>query len=588
MKEVLIGRLEVRSMLKIFRTIYNLSGDSKKKIHISFFLQFIDTFLSFVPIGALLMFFRAYLTNSLTPNYPWITFGIILSSVIIRSLSRYYMDKSQMTTIYEIFYGERLKTANHLKKVNMGFFTENNIGKVTTNLVNGITFIEEQCMGSLIYIFTAVVNLIFLTITLTIVRWELGLIFVLTILIVYLIMIPYRKALVKYSEKHNYSDVELTGAVIEYIKNISVIKSFKLLGKHKRTSDAYVVKRKIDLDGEKLHLPYLTAASVVMGISMGIMIFSVVYGSENIPIYMSLVLCIFPLYVFRSLEGIVLKLAGISIANDSLQNVQNLYDEKELEIRGDEKPVDSSIEFKDVEFAYEKRNVIDKISFKLEKNTMTALVGLSGSGKTTLVNLIPRFYEFQKGSILIGGVDVRDMSQETLYKNISMVFQNVYLFKDTIYNNIVFGNEKATKDDVIEACKKAKCYDFITLLPNGFDTMVGEAGLNLSGGERQRVSIARAILKDAPIILLDEATASVDPDNELEIQEAINALVENKTLLVIAHKFSCVRNADKILVLSDGKLVEEGTHEELLLKDDIYASLWRKRLNSKSWKIENS
>ncbi len=215
-------------------------------------------------------------------------------------------------------------------------------------------------------------------------------------------------------------------------------------------------------------------------------------------------------------------------------------------------------------------------------------MGLSGSGKSTLVNLIPRFYEIQKGSICIGGVDIREMSEETLHSCISMVFQNVYLFNDTVYNNIAFGKAEARKEEVIEATKKAKCYDFIMALPDGFDTVIGEAGLNLSGGERQRISIARAILKDAPIILLDEATASIDADNERDIQLAINALVKDKTILVIAHKLSCVKNAAKILVIDDGKLVEEGTHETLVKKEGLYRTLCEKRVNSKAWVIENA
>ena len=572
-------------MLNIFKTLYKMSGDDKKKINISIVLQIFDTFLTFVPLGVLLMFFEEYLSKTLTPIFPLKAFGIILASVIIRSISRYNMDKNQMSTIYRIFYSERIKAADHLKKLNMGFFTEDNIGKVTTSLINGISFIEEQCMNSLIFVFTSVINLIVISITLGVLKWELSSIFIITIILIYIILIPYRKALEKFAKEHNDSDVKLTGAVIEYVKNISVIKAFKLLGKHERTSEAYIDRKKTDLYGEKINLPYLTLSIIIIGIAMGLMIYNVIISYETLAPYMAIMFCVFSLYVFRSLEGIILKLAIMSISSDSLKKLQTLYNEKPLIITGDKVPSGSDIAFENVKFAYEEKNVIDGISFKLKENTMNALVGVSGSGKSTLVNLIPRFFEIQEGTISIGGVDIREMSQETLYKNISMVFQNVYLFKDTIYNNIVFGNEKASKEDVINACKKAKCYDFIMALPDGFETMVGEAGLSLSGGERQRVSIARAILKDAPIILLDEATASVDPDNELDIQEAINALVENKTLLIIAHKLSCVKNADKILVLDNGKLIEEGTHEELSKNNGLYASLWQKRVNSKSWKI---
>ena len=575
-------------MFKMFNKLYQMAGKDKKKINIAFVLQFFDTFLNFVPLGAALMFFENYINGTLTNNSWLITFAILAGGVILRIFVRYYMDKNQFSTIYQIFYNERIKVADHLKKVNMGFFTDDNIGNVTTTLVNGMSFIEEQCMNSLITVFTAVINMVVIAAMLFVMDYMLGVIFVGTVIVVWLILIPYQNKSLAYSKRHNIANETLTSAIIEYVKNISVIKAFHLIGKHKRSNQAFVVRKETDLEGEKLNIPYIVGAMCIMSIAVAVMIYYSVYTVDFSHLYNTLILTIFALYAFRSLETIVLKLGVINIANDSLDSIEKLYNEKELAVKGDKKPNGYDIEFKDVEFAYEETNVIDGVSFKLKENTLNALVGLSGSGKSTMVNLIPRFFDIQKGSILIGGVDISEMSQETLYGCISMVFQNVYLFKDTLYNNIAFGNDHATKEDVIEACKKAKCYDFIMALPDGFDTMVGEAGLSLSGGERQRVSIARAILKDAPIILLDEATASVDPDNELVIQEAINALVENKTILVIAHKLSCVKNASKILVLDKGQVIQEGTHQELSTVDGLYASLWEKRTNSQSWKIENS
>ena len=574
-------------MLSLFKKIYNMAGDDKKKINISIVLQFFETFLSFVPLGAAFLFFERYSNNTLTDLFWLQVLAMLVVGVVLRVLVRYYMDKNQFSTIYEIFYTERIKAADHLKKINMGFFTDDNVGAVTTTLINGMSFIEEQCMNSLITVFTSIINLIFIAIALFMLDPIIGLIFVITIAAVWVLLIPYQKKSMECSKEHNMANTTLTGAIIEYVKNISVIKAFHLLGKHERLNDAFITRRRVDLAGEKLNIPYICGAMILMSISIALMIFHCIGQTSSATVYTIVLIAILTLYVFRGLEVIVLKLGIINIANDSLMNIEQLYAEETIKINDDKKPNGFDIEFKDVEFAYEEKNVIDGISFKLKENTMNALVGLSGSGKTTLVNLIPRFFDIQKGQITIGGVDIKDMSQETLYGSISMVFQNVYLFKDTIYNNIAFGNDDATKENVIEACKKAKCYDFIMALPDGFDTMVGEAGLSLSGGERQRVSIARAILKDAPIILLDEATASVDPDNELDIQEAINALVENKTLLVIAHKLSCVKNAEKILVIEDGKLVQEGTHDELSSREGVYSALWQKRTHSKSWKIEN-
>ena len=577
-------------MFKMFKKLYNMAGEDKKKIRISFVLQFVDTMLSFVPLGALLMFFQHVIDKAPTDGLWLTTLGLLLGSVIVRIFSRYYMDKNQFSSIYKMFYSERIRVADHLKKVNMGFFTDDNVGNVTTTLVNGMSFIEEQCMNSLIEVFTSVINMTVLTLMLFALSPIQGIIFLLTVVAVTLLLIPYQKKSIEASKDHNMANETLTSAIIEYVKNISVIKSFHLIGKHERSNNAFVTRRRVDLDSEKINIPYIVGSMCVMAIGSALMIYFSVKDAQTgsaLPLYNAVILAVLALYVFRALTSIVLKLGIINIANDSLESIEKLYREKELTVKGDKKPKDNSIEFQNVTFAYDEKPVIDGISFKLKEHTMNALVGLSGSGKSTLVNLIPRFFEIQKGKILIGGVDVREMSQETLYGCVSMVFQNVYLFKDTLYNNIAFGNDNATKEDVIEACKKAKCYDFIMALPQGFDTMVGEAGLSLSGGERQRVSIARAILKDAPIILLDEATASVDPDNELDIQEAINALVANKTILVIAHKLSCVKNANNILVIDEGKLLQEGTHDSLLEKGGLYASLWAKRTNSKSWKIAN-
>ena len=575
-------------MFSLFKKLYQMAGESKKKINIALVLQFFDTFLQFYPLGVALLFYERYLNGTLEDNFWFTALILLVVGVVVRVFVRYYMDKSQFSTIYEIFYGERIKVADHLKKVGMGFFTDDNVGNVTTTLVNGMAFIEEQCMNSLITVFTSIINMIFIAIALLSMDYVLGLIFIGTIIAIWLLMIPYQKLSIPYSKRHNIANETMTGAIIEYVKNISVIKSFHMLGKHERINKAFVVRRKTDLEGEKINITYIVLGYCFIGIMVGVMVYHTISTANAQSLYNVIILAIFALYVFRALETVILKLSIINIANDSLNSIEALYDEEILKINNDKKPNGYDIEFKNVEFAYEDKNVIDNVSFKLKENTMNALVGLSGSGKSTLVNLIPRFYDAQKGEISIGGVDIKDMSQETLYGSISMVFQNVYLFKDTIYNNIVFGHDDATKEDVILACKKAKCYDFINALPDGFDTMVGEAGLSLSGGERQRVSIARAILKNAPIILLDEATASVDPDNELEIQEAINELVKDKTILVIAHKLSCVKNADKIIVIDNGKLTEEGNHEDLLKNDGLYASLWTKRTNSKSWKIANN
>ena len=575
-------------MIKLFKKLYSLAGDDQKKINISLLLKFVDSFLSFVPLGAALIFFEKYINDELTGSLPLLLLGVMVLGVVLRTFERYYMDLTQYSTSYRIFSNVRINVADHLKKINMGFYTDDNIGNVTTTLINGVAFIEEQGINGVMEALTSLANIVVIGIMLLTMDLGVGLIYIVTIVIIGLILVSYNKKTIAYANEHNRANESLTSAIIEYVKNISVIKAFHLLGKHERSNKAFIDRRKTDLQGEALNIPYICISMALMAVGASAIIWYILATKDGMPLYNVIIICIFTMYIFRSLEVFTLKIAIFNIAQDSLDSIDKLYDIEIQESVKTETPNGYDIEFKDVVFAYEEKPVINGISFKLKENTMNALVGLSGSGKSTLVNLIPRFFDPQSGSISIGGVDISDMSLETLYSSISMVFQNVYLFKDTIYNNIVFGNENATEEDVISACKKAKCYDFITNLADGFETLVGEAGLSLSGGERQRISIARAILKDSPIILLDEATASVDPDNEVDIQEAINALVENKTILVIAHKLSCVKNANQILVVDDGKLVQSGTHDELCQKDGLYKSLWEKRTNSKSWKISNS
>ena len=576
-------------MFKLFKKVYNLAEDFHKQIITSLVLKFFDSFLALVPLVAVMWFFQSYIENTLNQDSYLIALGILVASIIARIFVHYYIDKYEFSTMYATFAKERIKIADHLKKINMGFFTNDNIGKVTTVLTNGITFIEEQSMVAISISLNALITIVVIFIMLCFMNFIVALIYAVTCVVVFIMLYFYQKESGVFAKKYNNATEFSASAVIEYVRNISVIKAFNLIGKHKRSSDAFKNQRSVDILGEIMNIKYLISALVVTAIGSAGIVFYVInsYNVENILLYTAITLGIFALYIFHAIENLAMKIAMLDICADNLKTIEDLYEEEVLASEKDLKPSSYDIEFKNVSFAYEKNYVLNNISFKLEENTMNALVGLSGSGKSTLVNLIPRFFDIKEGEILIGGVNIKDMSTETLYDCISMVFQNVYLFKDTIYNNIAFGNDSASYEDVVNACKKAKCYDFIMSLPEKFDTLVGEAGLSLSGGERQRISIARAILKDSPIILLDEATASVDPDNESEIQQAINELVKNKTILVIAHKLSCVKNAKSILVLKDGKLNEQGNHKELLEKKGLYENLWSKRVTSKSWKISN-
>jgi ATP-binding cassette subfamily B protein len=308
-------------------------------------------------------------------------------------------------------------------------------------------------------------------------------------------------------------------------------------------------------------------------------------GSLALPLVVMAALFIFR--IFAPAMGLASSSAIMRVMEAGLDRYEKLKEIPIIDAEGKDIQLEQfDIAFEHVDFSYEEKETLKNISFTAKERSMTALVVPSGSGKTTIANLIVRFWDPQKGTVRIGGVDVREMTCDSLLRYVSMVFQRVYLFHDTIENNIRFGRPDASREEIIEAAKKARCHDFITALPQGYETVADEGGSTLSGGEKQRISIARAILKNAPIVLLDEATASIDPDNEKFIQEAINELVHNKTLIIIAHRLSTIKQADQILVIDNGEIVERGKHGELLAKGGQYANLWQRRQTAKSWKLQ--
>ncbi|MDU7533165.1 MAG: ATP-binding cassette domain-containing protein, partial [Peptoniphilus harei] len=312
------------------------------------------------------------------------------------------------------------------------------------------------------------------------------------------------------------------------------------------------------------------------------------YFVENGQIVNTIMILIASFVIFDGLitsGSAIAMLRMVENAIDSYSYVNDIEDMKEGSIT---EPIKNhNIVFKNVSFSYDDRPILKNVSAEIKENTMTAIVGPSGSGKTTFCNLIARFWDVNSGEILIGGENIKNYKIENLMNSISMVFQDVYLFEDTIENNIKFGKQNASHEEVVQAAKKARCHEFIEALPEGYDTIIGEGGASLSGGEKQRISIARAMLKDADIIIFDEATANIDPENEDKLKEAIESLTKNKTVIMIAHRLKTIRNADQILVLKDGEIVERGNHEELIKNDGLYSDLINAKAKAESWKLNN-
>jgi len=373
----------------------------------------------------------------------------------------------------------------------------------------------------------------------------------------------------------------LTEEVLDFAEGIGIIKSYNMLGdRSKKLTDEFARSCKESIDYEIAYTPWSRALYLTFGIgtAAALALSALLYTTGTISAEYMVGMALFLFDLFLAIKSYYGQMARLTVTAASLDRIEEVFDAEELKDEGSKDLSVASasadeIEYDNVGFAYSEKDVLSNVSFKIKQGEMTALVGPSGGGKSTIASLLARFWDVKSGRILVRGEDIKDVSLGSLMDQISMVFQRVYLFQDTVYNNIAIGRPDATREEVEEAAKKARCYDFIMQLPDGFDTVIGEGGASLSGGEQQRISIARCILKDSPIVILDEATASVDADNERAIQEAISELCKDKTLLVIAHRLRTIRDADQILVVSDGKIKERGDHADLMAQNGMYAHM---------------
>ena len=473
----------------------------------------------------------------------------------------------------------------------MGYFTSGNIGKISSVLSTDMVFIEENSMMTLAdtinYFFSSAIFVIFMLILNPVI----GVVALVASIIMILIGEgKYRNGIALSMDRQEQSE-NLTNAVLDYVEGIGITKTYNLLGeKSKEMNKNFDKSCQESLRFENAQVPWGIAVNLAFEIfSAAIGLTAVILFSNNtLTMTYFLGVMLFILDIFIPLRVVYMDSEKLTIMDKSLDRIDEVMSEVELPDDSDrhvslQSAQIPTVEFKDVKFAYDSKETISNVSFKVMEGQTIALVGPSGSGKTTLANLMARFWDIDSGDILINGTSIKSVALSSLLEQISMVFQNVYLFKDTIYNNISMGRPEATKEEVIEAAKKARCYDFIMSLPDGFDTMVGEGGASLSGGEKQRISIARCILKDSPIVILDEATASIDADNEAAIQQAISELCKGKTLIIIAHRLKTIKDADCILVVNDGKIVERGSHKELMENDGLYKNFVQIKNSDVGW-----
>ena len=603
-------------MLKILHRIVCMTGKYSSRIRASYITSFIKGIMMKAPLIfsfiAISLFMKGQMQEKIC---LYLGIGLVLC-IAVEAVFEHITNVLQSATGYEVFADMRMRLGDHLRKLPMGYFTEGNMGKISTVLCTDMVFIEECCMTVLSELVTFMISQGLMTLMMFVMDIRLG-IAALTVIIAFVIVGNcMMKTTLAHSRTKQEGSESLTEEVLDFAEGIGIIKSFNMLGEKSKSLSAEFEKScKESIDFEKSYGPWARALYLTYGIGTSFMlaVAGLLYAKgEMAPDYMvGMVLFLFDLFI--SIESYYGQITRLTVTAASLDRIDEVFQAEELKDVSDqefsestketeedsaaiampknadktrkdsgdtvffentkEAQKDSVVEYSDVSFGYTGKNVLNHISFSMKKGEMTALVGPSGSGKSTIASLLARFWDIREGTIKLNGKDIKNISLGRLMDQISMVFQRVYLFKDTIYNNIAMGRPSATREEVIEAAKKARCYDLIRSLPEGFDTVIGEGGASLSGGEKQRISIARCILKDSPIVILDEATASVDADNERAIQEAISELCKNKTLLVIAHRLKTIKDADQILVVSDGRIIERGNHDKLMKEDGIYAHM---------------
>ena len=619
-------------MLKILHRIVCMTGKYSSRIRASYITSFIKGIMMKAPLIFSFMAISLFMKGQMQEKIClYLGIGLVLC-IAVEAVFEHITNVLQSATGYEVFADMRMRLGDHLRKLPMGYFTEGNMGKISTVLCTDMVFIEECCMTVLSELVTFMISQGLMTLMMFAMDVRLG-IAALTVIIAFVIVGNcMMKTTLAHSRTKQEGSESLTEEVLDFAEGIGIIKSFNMLGEKSKSLSAEFEKScRESIDFEKSYGPWARALYLTYGIGTSFMlaVAGLLYAKgEMAPNYMvGMVLFLFDLFI--SIESYYGQITRLTVTAASLDRIEEVFQAEELKDVGDhvlpesaketeedsadramsesaketgnksgdialskdvnktwkdsgdtvffentkEAQKDSVVEYSDVSFGYTGKNVLNHISFSMKKGEMTALVGPSGSGKSTIASLLARFWDIKEGAIKLNGKDIKNISLGSLMDQISMVFQRVYLFKDTIYNNIAMGRPDATREEVVEAAKKARCYDLIRSLPEGFDTVIGEGGASLSGGEKQRISIARCILKDSPIVILDEATASVDADNERAIQEAISELCKNKTLLVIAHRLKTIKDADQILVVSDGKIIERGNHDKLMEEDGIYARM---------------
>ena len=577
-------------MFKILNKFFDFCGSvNKKKFQISIVLGVIQAVCEAMKIPAIMIVLMDITDNTLSSKTVFLSLAIMFVSITVDFFVRKKSAMLQTEAGYNAAANKRIEIAQHLRYLPMGYFNKNSLGSITSVATNTMENLGDVATRVVMMSTQGILNTALIIVMLLCFDFRIGLIAAAGVILFFVVNSLLQKAGDKLSAEKVESDQKLVSEIMEYVQGIAEVKSYNLFGKQtKKLNKAIDNNVKVNTEMEFAFIPYMTIQNIITKLTGAVMMFVSVLlylnGSMSLMICIGMTICAFMLY--SSLEQAGSYSALLRTIDICIDKAQKILDLDTMDIDGkDIIPQNYDIDVNNIEFSYDKRKIIDGISLHIPQKTTTAVVGPSGGGKSTLCNLISRFWDVDGGNIRLGGIDVREYSMDSLMKNFSFVFQNVYLFADTIANNIAFGRENATREEIVTAAKKACCHDFIMSLPDGYDTVIGEGGASISGGEKQRISIARAIMKNAPIIILDEATANVDPENEKELVETIDALTKEKTIIMIAHRLKTVRNADQIVVVDSGKIAQLGTHTLLMQEGGIYKNFVNARQQAAGWKI---
>lgn len=577
-------------MIQIFRRFFAFSGkENRHKFIRSIFLGVLKAIFEAMKIPAIAVTLHGVLSGDLTIQHILLSFGIMLLSVAGNAFANYRSTMLQCEAGYGTCADKRIEIAEHLKYLPMGYFNRNSLGYITSVATNSMEALADVATRVVMMVTQGILTTIFVVLMILLFDLRIGGIAVLGVLLYFAINSLLQKKSKTIAPLKDSSDRKLVEKVLEYVQGIAEVKAYNLTGKKSRAlNEAIDENSAANTKAEMAFVPIMFLQNLtakLLGVVVAI-ISVAFYLNGTMELLNAVVMILAAFILFGALDTAGNYSALLRNVDLYVGKAQAVLDMPTMDIDGkDIIPSSYDINVENAEFSYDKRKIIDGVSIHIPQHTTTAIVGPSGGGKTTLCHLISRFWDVDKGCVKIGGVDVREYSMDSLMRNFSFVFQSVYLFQDTIANNIRFGQSDAPMEKVIEASRRACCHDFIMALPDGYDTVIGEGGASLSGGEKQRISIARAIMKDAPIIILDEATANVDPESEQELTAAIEALTKEKTILMIAHRLKTVRHADNILVIDKGRIAQSGTHEQLMEQGGIYRRFVESRKQAVGWKV---